>query len=166
MDPFLISAGISSAGGLFKGITSYFSSMSEAAVDSNNAEQADREAGVNAQNALQSGNAAAAHGAVAAAANGGGFVGSSTGVIQNLSNQAMYNARQQIYRGQTVAQADNYAAKVAKFNAWAGLIGGGISAGSSLAGGFAQSALYTQQQQSIRTLKGLGADTPYDYAGF
>jgi hypothetical protein len=154
MDPFTIMAGIGAVGSLFKGLTGFFGGNAQAQEERNAAEEADRQAGVNAQIALQQGDEAAAHGAVAAAANGGGFVGSAIGVIGNLSNQAMYNARQQVYRGQTEAQNDLYGAAVAKTQAWDSLISGGVGAASSIVGGFAQASLAAQQKAALSALKG------------
>lgn len=165
MDPFTIAAGISALGGVFKGLTGFFGGNAQAQAERNAALQAQMQGGVNAGLALQQGDAVAAHGAVTAAANGGGFVGSSLGVIQNLSQQAMYNARQQVYRAQTEAQAHLYAGQVDSMNARNALIGGAVDAGSSLVGGFARSALFKQQLGLWSTLRGLGADTPYDMAG-
>lgn len=150
----MVSSGIGALGSLFSGVTNYFGQMAEAQEDENNAITALRQAGVNSQVALQEGNATAAEGAVRAAANGGGLVGSALGVISNLSNQAMYNARQQVYRGQTQAQNYTYAASVAKFNAIAGAIGGGIKAGTSLAGGYMEDALLKQQNIALQALRG------------
>ncbi len=77
----------------------------------------------------------AAKAATQAAANGGGFTGSSLGVIQNLSQRAMFNARAQVYRGQSEAQAHLYAGKVAKTQGFMDLAGGVLGAASSVASG-------------------------------
>ena len=161
MDPFTIAAGIGAFGSIFKGLSGLFGGNAEAKVHENNAITDLRQAGVNSDIALTQGNTVAAHGAVAAAANGGGLVGSSMGVIQNISQMAMFNARQQIYRGQTAAQAERYAGAVAQAQGVQQLIGGIVGAGSSLAGGFMQSALFKQQNQAIAAIRGAGGG-PYD----
>jgi len=88
---------------------------------------------------------------VQAAANGGGLVGSSLSVIQNLSNQAMFNARAAVYRGQSEARADLYQGAVAKQNGVNGLIGGVFGGASSLVGGWAQSASQSRILQAIQS---------------
>ena len=139
--PFIIEAGISALGKLLGGITGMFSSKAEAAVHERNALMASQQAGVNSEIAYQQGEGVAAEGAVRAAANGGGLVGSSLGVITNLSQQAMFNARAQIYRGQVASQGELYQAAVAKNQGQRALIGGVVGAASSVAGGFLQSSI-------------------------
>lgn len=156
MDPFTIAAGISGIGSLFKGITSLIAGNRQRDADNAAAAQALGEAGVNAQTALQEGDAAAAHGAAVAAANGGGFVGSSIGVIQNLSNQAMFNARAQVYRGQTIAQRDKYEGGVAHAQGVQGFVGSMIDAGTSLVGGMARSAQSAAYIKALGTVRGVG----------
>jgi hypothetical protein len=140
MDPITIAAGIAAVGSLFKGITGLFGGNAKAKAEKAAAAQAGQEAGVNAQAALAEGDAAAAQGAVQAAANGGGFVGSSIAAIQNLSNIAMFKARAAAYRGQTEIQNHLYGARVAKAQGVNSLIGGVIGAAGALAGGLAGGA--------------------------
>ncbi len=121
----------SALGNLFGGLSASNADKEKAQVDENNAIQARQVAGINAQLALERGDQVAAHGAVQAAANGGGLVGSSMGVIQQASNMAMYNARAASYRGISEGQADEYAAKVEKANATNALIGGFLGAAGS-----------------------------------
>jgi hypothetical protein len=160
-----MSAGSSALGSLFKGITGLFSANAENTLDKQNAQQHLKEAGVNAQEGLLQGDQVAAHGAVAAAANGGGLTGSALSVISNLSSQAMFNARAAAYRGRTQANADIYAGRVAKVQGLDNMISSVVGAGSSIAGGFMQSAQYNSMQSSLGKLRGLGADSAYDYAG-
>lgn len=138
MDPFTIAAGISAVGSLFKGLTSFFGANNQAKAEKNAARQAQAEAGVNSSIALEQGDQVAAQGAVQAAANGGGFVGSALSEIQNLTNQAMFKARSVVYRGATEAQGHLYQAKVLKAQGTNELIGGVLGAAGSAAGGFAQ----------------------------
>jgi len=137
MDPITIAAGISALGSLFKGVSGLFAGNAQAKAEKNAARQADAEAGVNAQIALAQGDQTAAQGAVQAAANGGGFVGSSLAAISDLSRAAMFKARSAVYRGQTEMQAHLYNAKVAKAQGTNDLIGGVIGAAGAAAGGMA-----------------------------
>lgn len=138
MDPLTISAGISAVSSLFKGISGFFGGNSQAKADKEAARQAGQESGVAAQDALAQGDQIAAQGAVQAAANGGGFVGSSIAAISNLSRAAMFNARAAAYRGQTEIQSHLYDAKVAKAAGLNDLIGGTLGAAGSLYKGGAQ----------------------------
>lgn len=165
MDPFTIAAGISAIGGLFKGLTSLFSGEAQKKAADNAATQHLQEAGVGVQESLQEGDQVAARGATQAAANGGGIVGSSLGVISQISQAAMFNARAQAYRGRTQAQADVYQGKVAMAQGIQGLVGGVVSSASSLVGGFQQDALFKQMQQITSASKGdMGA--PDDLIGY
>lgn len=141
MDPFLISAGIQAASGLFKGIGGFFGGNAQAKAAKAAARQAGLEGGIAASQQLQQGDAAAAEGAVQAAANGGGFTGSSLGVIQMLSERAMFNARAAAYRGATEVQSHLYDARVAKQQGLQGLIGGFSGAAGDIFGGMAKSKL-------------------------
>lgn len=167
MDPLsmlsLASTGAQAGGGLLQGIFGLFSGNAQAAADKAAASQALRQAGVNSQEAFESGQATAARGATQAAANGGGLVGSALGVVQQASDAAMFNARTEIYKGQTQADADLYNMKVAQDNGINSLIGGVTGAvGAGVAG-----ALNQQFRSSI--LKGksaqMGEISPYDLAG-
>ena len=141
MDPFTIAAGIGAVGKLLGGITGLFGGNAQAALHNRNALMDAQQAGVDSSISWQQGEGVAAEGAVRAAANGGGLVGSSMGVITNLSQQAMYNARAQIYRGQVASQGELYQAAVAKNQGQRALIGGVVGAASSVAGGFLQSSI-------------------------
>ena len=111
LDPFLISGGIGAIGSLFKGLTGLQVQPAGARKDAyrKQGEEAEMQSGVQAQERLRRrASAAAAHAAVTAAANGGGPTGSSMGVIQNLSSQAMFNACTAICRGNQANQNDIY----------------------------------------------------------
>lgn len=159
MEP--ISAGISAAANLFKGISSYFGHNSEAKAEKNAARQAQAEAGVAASEAFQQGDAVAAQGAVNAAANGGGFTGSALGAISALAQRAQFNARAAAYRGATESQAHLYNAKVAKAQGLSDLIGGVIGSAGSLVKGGAQ----YQALQRARTLANQVPAGPDETAG-
>lgn len=165
MDPFtLASSGFAAIGNLFSGLLGASASNAQAKADEMAAHQADAEASVRGDEALMEGDAAAAHGAVQAAANGGGFTGSTLGVIQQLSANAMFNARARIYQGQTEARNDLYNAAVAKTNArnqTIGAIGGAISPALS---GWAKASYQSQILQRTGSLRNGGADNYTDYA--
>lgn len=164
MFPFLIPAGLAAVGGIFKGISSIFGGIhaNEAAKD--NAIQARAEAGVAGDQALRAGDATAAQAATQAAANGGGFTGSTMGVISSLSQQAMFNARAAAYRGNAQARADLYSGRQAMAQGIQGGISGAIGAGSSLMGGFAQQAAEGRQLRAIQSI-GAGGYSGADYVG-
>lgn len=154
MDPFTIAAGISAVGSLFKGIMGFNAGNAEAEAHRNAALQAEAEGGQAASNQIEEGNARAASAAAQGAANGGGFVGSTMGIISDLSNKAMFNARAAAYRGRAQAQNAMYEGQVAKANGQNALIGGVIDAGSSLLGGFAKSSAVAKQLAAIKANRG------------
>lgn len=154
MDPLsMATAGLGAIGSLFSGFMQSNADKAHAQALRNAAQQADDQAGVNAQEALQQGDETAAHAAVQGAANGGGFTGSTLGIIGSLGQQAMFNARAQVFRGMSEAQDDNYQAKIADANAGNAVISGVIGAGSSVVGGWAKSAFQKQEMGSLETLR-------------
>ncbi len=154
MDPFTIAAGVGALGSLFKGILGFGASNAQAQAERNAAQQAEQQGGAAASEQVEEGNAQAATGAVTAAANGGGFVGSSLGVIQNIANKAMFNARTAAQRGRQSAVNAMYDASVSQANGANALIGGALDAGSSLLGGFAKSSAVAQQLAAIKQNRG------------
>lgn len=166
MDPLSIAQiASSSLGNLFSGLFGASAASARAKAYGAAADQAEAEGGVAAQEAILRGNAVAAHAAVQTAANGGGFTGSSLGVISQLSQQAMFNARAASYRANTIAIADRYNTKVQKADSLNDYIGAGIGAVSPAVGGGIENAARTNQLQSLATLRGLGQASPYDYQG-
>ena len=141
---FNFAGGLGAVGGLLKGIGDSIAAGRKATALDRAALQSSEEAGVNAQTALQQGDATAATAAVRAAANGGGLTGSSLGVIQNLSSQAMFNARAQIYRGNVERQNDLYEAATERAQGWSSLVGDTLSGATSRLGSMAQSAQANQ----------------------
>ncbi len=160
MDPLEVAnfaqGGLQSIGNLFSSIIGSNAEKAHAQALRYAAQQANSEAGVNAQEQLQEGDAVAAHAAVQGAANGGGFTGSTLGIISSLGAQAMFNARNAVYRGQTVAQNDLYEARVASANANNQLIGGVIGAVSPVVGSWAKSAYQSQIASSLSQRLGDG----------
>jgi hypothetical protein len=150
MDPFTIAA--ESASKILGGITGFIASNKKAQALRNAATQANAEAGVSAQQALEQGDEVTARAATQVAANGGGFVGSAMGELAQLAQRAMFNARAAVYRGATEAQADLYNAKVAKANGLLGLVGsvgGEMFSGAAKAG---QGAEMDKQMNLLSTL--------------
>ncbi len=146
MDPMtMASAGMGAIGALFKGVTSLFGGNAEAKAAEAQADQARREAGVRINEGLQQGDQAVARAAITSAAGGGGFVGSSLGVLRMLGQQSYANARTEAYKGMTEAQAADYRAAQARSAGLQGLVGGLVGAGGSIAGGLTQNALQGQQ---------------------
>lgn len=151
MDPLTLASGVASAfGGLFKGIMGFGAGNAQAQAERNAALGAEQQGGAAASEQVEEGNAQAATGAVTAAANGGGFVGSSLGVIQNIANRSMFNARTAAYRGRQQAVNDMYDASVSQANATNSLIGGVVGGSSSLLGGMAKASAVSQQLAAIK----------------
>lgn len=160
MDPFTLAAGFSAVGSLFKGILGFGAGNAQAKAMRAAAQQAEAEGGLAASNQVEETNAQAATGAVTAAANGGGFTGSSLGVIQGIANRGMFNARAAAYRGRTQAQRDMYDASVAQADATNSLIGGTLDAGTSLLGGWAKSSAVAKQMGAYDRIKNLTGQYP------
>lgn len=161
----IASTALDALGHLFGGIMGANAGSAQNKAQQYAAQQARQEAGVAAQEAILQGNTAAGHAAVQTAANGGGFVGSSMGVISQLSREAMFNARAAAYRGVTQSQSDLYQGAVAKANGVNSLIGGAVGAAGAAASGAATEVFRGQQLSSLASLQGLGQASPYDYAG-
>lgn len=142
MDP--ISAGIAGLGSLLSGVSGFVNATAQQKALDNAGRQALAEAGVEAQQRLQEGDAVAASAAVQAAANGGGFVGSTLGVLQGLSQKAMFNARAAAYAGITRNQDLRYEGELARAQGSQGLLKGVVGAGAAAFGGFAGAAARTR----------------------
>lgn len=165
MDPITIAAAASAIASLFSGVSSFLGSKGAARAEEAAARQSSREAGVEANMALAQGDAVAASAATQVAANGGGLGGSSLAVIDQLSSQAMFNARRAIYGGVTEANAHLYNAKVAKKNGKLALIGSVFgAAGQGLAAGASASNSQAAATMLSRTSGGADPATP-DLAG-
>lgn len=165
MDPLSIaSIGTSFLGNLFKGVTGFIFGNQQDALEKARALQANQEGTVNSEIALQQGNETAARAATQAAANGGGFGGSAMGVISQASNMAMFNARNQIYRGQTEAAADIYQGQVAKEQGINELIGGVFQGVGSAVTGDLENQYRQQIMSNFGEAHGEGPD-PYGYGG-
>lgn len=158
MDPIsLAMMGVSVLGNLFSGIMGNDAGQQQKKAYDARALQEQQEAGVNAGQALQQGNEVAAHDAVQAAANGGGLGGSAMGVINMASQTAMLNARGQVYRGVTAANADLYNGDVAAADGQNKLIGGVLGAAGSVASGVMNAGFRSSILKSAGALKGDGS---------
>jgi hypothetical protein len=155
LDPLSLAAtGVSVLGSLFGGIFGNNADQQQAQEYRARATQEGEEGGVNADIAFRQGQATAASAAVQAAANGGGLGGSSMGVIQQASNMAYFNARDQAYRGATAAENDRYNAEVASANGTNALIGGVVGAVGGAVGGALNDQYRKQIQNSLGQLRG------------
>lgn len=155
MDPLTLAAGgLSALGGLFKGITGMLAGTAQQKALDYAARQAEDQAGVSAQQQLDQGNQVAARAAAQGAANGGGFVGSTLGLVQDLASRAMFNTRAEIYKGKVQAQNDIYQGQVARAQGLNDMIGGVVDAGSSLVGGFAKAGFQAQQLKYMQQAGG------------
>lgn len=138
MDPVtmaLVAAGFSAVGSLFKGVTGYLGGKAQKRQADHAADQANQEAGVRAQVELDDLDRIEGEGAVRAAANGAGLSGSTQDVLADIDQRGMFNARSALWAGMTKAENAMYEGRVAKRQGALQLIGGGMSAGSSLATG-------------------------------
>lgn len=132
-----IISGISSAIG---GITSFVSGEQQAKMAEKAAAVASLQGGVNAQEALLQTGSTVGRAATLAAASGGGLGGTTAGVLNQIAERGMFNARAAAYRGATQADTDRYMASVDKDNAVNSLISGFTgAAGQAVAGGLKQS---------------------------
>lgn len=152
MDPITIAAGISAIGSLFKGITGFLGGSDKQKLEELQAQQDLQEGGVAAGQAVRQGEIVEADGATRAAANGGGFVGSTLGVLQGLADQAQFNARAAVYHAQTAARSARYEGAVAKTDGIDALISGVTQAASSLVGGMAKSSAGAQSTAALKFL--------------
>jgi hypothetical protein len=139
------------------GITSFVSGEQQAKEAQKAAQQASITGGISAQEALLHGMATTGRAATLAAASGGGLGGTTAGVLNQLAERSMFNARAASYRGATQADADRYMASVDKDNAINALIGGFTGAAGQAVGG----ALKQSFRQNL-----LNAKTPVDPMAF
>lgn len=167
----MLSGGLGAIGSLLGGIGALTAGTAQQKAYNAAARQARQEAGVNSSIALDQGTRAAARGAVAAAANGGGFEGSAISVLSDLSMQSMQGARAAVYRGETEARRDEYMGKVARAQGNLGLVKGLLGMGGSLLSGAQSSAYERSANLSRMELSGYGRpgyglpDAGYGYGG-
>jgi hypothetical protein len=140
MDPVTMALLVMAAGKLFKGITSFIGGNSAAKAAEAAALQARQEAGAAANIALDEGERVSASAAVSAAGSGGGLIGSTLSVLEDLGIQSMHNARSAIYSGETEGRRFEYQGRVAKVEGRNALISSAFDAGSTVLGGMGQQA--------------------------
>ena len=136
LGPLSIAAPIvGAAASAFQGITGFISGQQQAKQAQLAAQQASITGGINTQERLLQGMSQTGRAATLAASSGGGLGGSATGVINQIAERGMFNARAAAYRGATEADSDRYQSSVDKDNAINSLIGGAIGAAGQGVGG-------------------------------
>jgi hypothetical protein len=144
---------VSAASSAIQGITGFISGQQQAKAAEAKATQDAQQAGVNTQERLLQGGATLGRAATLAAASGGGLGGSTAGVLNQIAERGMFNARAAAYKGITDVDADRYMASVDKDNAVNSLIGGftgavGQGVAGALKSSFRQSILSSKAYQS------------------
>lgn len=170
MDPATIMMIASSVGNMLAGIGDFFTSRQQGEAMDAAAKQARRDGGMAAQLELENTDRATARGATLAAASGGGLTGSALTVLDDLSRQGVFNARSQIYAGESEGRNLNYQAKVTRRQGELSLALGFVAGGAGLtaAGKMAQDRATARKALTIdvgRTSRTLGArtrPTPFD----
>lgn len=137
MDPITIAAAFAAVGSLLKGVMGYGEGKAKERQAQMAAQQANADAGIKAQASLDQLDRTEAEATVRAAQNGGGFSGSTQDVLRDMDQRGIFNARSLIYAGATKAANYRYEGAVASREGSLKLISGVVSAGSSLAGGWA-----------------------------
>jgi len=131
----MLSAGLSAVGSIFGGIGRSNAGKARAKALQNQARNERRQAGVAASLALEDSDRVGARAAtLAAASGGGGLQGSALAVLDDLSRQGLYNARQRVRDGLTRSTALLNDATSAKRQASLDLFSGFIEAGSTVLG--------------------------------
>lgn len=153
-----LSTGLGMAGSLFQGIMGFSAGMQQARAAKLAAAQASLQGGVAAQERLIQGNEAVGRAATLAAMSGGGLGGSTAGVLNQLAERTMFNARGAAYRGATEALNDEYMAKVDKDNAINSMISGGLGAASQGVSGTMQQQFRQSILSSTAAKTGEGSD--------
>lgn len=114
MDPATMMMMVAAVGEMMAGIGSYFTSRQQGEALDAAAKQARTEGSQAAQLELENTDRTTARAATLAAASGGGLTGSALTVLDDLSRQGVYNARAQIYQGESEGRNLNYQAKVTR----------------------------------------------------
>ena len=152
--PLSIGSTIASAGAsALQGVMGFIGGQRQAKAAQQAAVQASEQGGIAADERLLQGDATLGRAATLAAASGGGMGGSTTGILNQIAERSMFNARGAAYRGATEALNDRYMASIDKDNAINSLISGFTgAAGQGIAGGlkesFRQSLLTSQGQKT------------------
>lgn len=126
----------SAASSAIQGVMGFVGGQQQAKQAEMAAKLASQQGGVQTQERLLQGGATLGRAETLAAASGGGLGGTTTGVLNQIAEHTMFNARGAAYRGATEALNDQYMAKVDKDNAINSLISGFTgAAGQAVAGG-------------------------------
>ncbi len=143
---------ISAVGNIVSGFGAFQASRAQAAALKAAAMQARRSASMEAQMATDEAERAGATAAVRGAASGGGFEGSFDGVLQELEQTGLFNARSAIWSGNVEAANRLYEAKVAKQEGSFALLSSVLQASSSIAGSRMNQAEQNKQRDYRRKL--------------
>jgi hypothetical protein len=136
-----LAAGASAVGSLFGGIGKYQAGKARARALEASARNARQESGINASIQLEDADRIGARAAtLAAASGGGGLSGSALAVIDDLSRQGMYKARQTVRDGVSESRALKADASAARRQASLDLTTSFIQAGTTVLGAMGQSA--------------------------
>lgn len=154
MDPVTITVmALQAVGSLVKGIGAYQAGKAREKQAKMAAVQANQEAAIEANVALDEADRVGGEAAVRAAANGGGFDGSTADVLADIERRGAFNARSAIWAGSTKANNFLYEGKVARRQGALALLGATVDAGSSVAGGFMQSGEASKQSAARTQLR-------------
>lgn len=139
--PVLLAAGVSSIGKLFSGFGASRAGKAKARMLAAQARNTRQEAGIKASLALEDSDRTGARAAtLAAASGGGGLQGSALAVIDDLSRQGLYNARQVVRDGLAESTALLNDATTAKRQGSLDMFSSMIDATSTFLGGIGQEA--------------------------
>lgn len=140
------------AGKLIEGFGTWQQSRARAKALRAQARAARGEASLDAQMRAEEAERTGARAAVIGAATGGGFDGSFGAGLEQIERAGRFNVRSAIYAGETEAQNLQYEARVAKAEGNLALASAGVSAFSSIAGGYMRQAEQKQQAASRKDL--------------
>lgn len=139
--PVLLAAGVSSVGKLFGGFGAKRAAQAKARMLTAQARNVRQEAGIKASLALEDSDRTGARAAtLAAASGGGGLQGSALSVIDDLSRQGLYRARQVVRDGLAESTALLNDATTAKRQGSLDMFSSMIDATSTFLGGIGQEA--------------------------
>jgi hypothetical protein len=153
----MASTAMGAAGSVVQGVMGFVGGMQQAKQAQKAAALASIEGGIQTQERLLQGGQTLGRAATLAAASGGGLGGTTAGILNQIAEHTMFNARGAAYRGATEADKDLYMSKVDKDNAINSLIGG-VTGGATqaVAGGLQQN--FRQQLLQSQEFKAGGGD--------
>jgi hypothetical protein len=153
----MASTGMGMVGQMIQGVMGFVGGQQQAKQAAAAAVQASQESGVQVAERLAQGGQTLGRAATLAAASGGGLGGTTAGILNQIAEHTMFNARGAAYRGATEVDKDRYMASVDKDNAINSLIQGfGGAAAQGVAGGLQQN--FRQQLLQSQEFKAGGGD--------